>query len=180
MAGEVFHCINEFYTSRAGNRCLHCAEMLGCMQTKHPSIFNVADFNCPILCMVPTPPWMNWLFKAAAETKGNKWYLEGGKKSLQNLGLSFWFWATWLKMWILDFPPQPCCSGGWSGYTLFCIRWWVIAIKSLTEIHSPSICWYVIGVFFLRRMRMYQEQQVSSRKALWGLKPSVQQRKVSR
>lgn len=76
-------------------------------------------------------------------------------------------------------PPQPCCSGGWSGYTLFCIRWWVIAIKSLTEIRSPSICWYVIGVFFLRRMRMYQEQQVSSRNALWGLKPSVQQRKVS-
>lgn len=72
MAGEVFHCINEFYTSRARNRCLHCAEMLGCMQTKHPNIFIVADFNCPILCMVPTPPWMNWLFKAAAETKGNK------------------------------------------------------------------------------------------------------------
>lgn len=149
----------------------------GCLDTcrQNTIIFlSVTRFNCPVLCMLY--PWMNSrLFKTTAETKGNMWGF------YKNLWLDLWFQAIWLKMWILGFYPHiPCCSGGWLGYMLFCLRWWVIATKSLTETHGPSLCWYVTGAFFILKMTMHQEQQVFSRNASWGLKHRVQGKKESR
>lgn len=79
MVGEVFCFLNEFYTSWAGTQCLHGVEKLIYMQTKHPSSFSVANFNCPILHLVfLSPGWIGFL-KQQLRPRGlcKAW---GGKK----------------------------------------------------------------------------------------------------
>lgn len=92
---------------------------------------NVAGFKCPILCMLF--PEMNCLFKTTAETKINMW---GFYK---------------ISGWTSDFRPHDWKSESWAftptnpvvledgGLHAVLFRWWVIATKSPTETHGPSI-----------------------------------------
>lgn len=67
-------------------------------------------------------------------------------------------------------PPNPPLF--WRMIWLYAVAFKVMGYcnQNLHWDTSPSICRYVTGAFFIHKMRMYLEKQVSSRNASWGLK----------